>query len=278
MIDVVYCVDDAYVDGAIGSARSVVATTGWNAVAFHVIDGGLDDRSRMRIETELAPLGPTAVYPFDLPDIGARRKHYDMPAAVGRLYMGDLLPAAVDRAVYLDGDTVALEDITALFEVDLAGNAVAGVVNPVSPTRSVRVGDTVTRSDVGAAEPGFFNSGVLVVDLARWRAEDVAARADDLCRRFGPSFHGVDQEILNVLFAGRWTSLDAKWNTFVSGIDPALRPPGGAAGVLADPRGILHFVGPAKPWQPAFDEPSLLHLYRTATAAPAAEGERPPSE
>ena len=98
-------------------------------------------------------------------------------------------------------------------------------------------------------EAPYFNAGVMVVNLALWRRDDIAGRALDYLHRFRRRVYFWDQEGLNAVLAGKWRELDAGWNRnprragAPRGRD---RPPGDARD---DSAWILHFCGNVKPWR-----------------------------
>ena len=75
----------------------------------------------------------------------------------------------------------------------------------VTPAEFARLGRPPAR---------YANSGVLLMDVARWRAEDVASRcvaaASDPALQAG--YVRNDQSALNIALAGRWTELSPVWN------------------------------------------------------------------
>ena len=98
----------------------------------------------------------------------------------------------------------------------------------------------------------YFNNGVMVIDVNRWRRDDVLSQATALMRDY--RFAYGEQDAMNVMFAGGWKALHPRWNlqsghfgnpvaawvtNAVESIDDAIARPG-----------IIHYNGLAKPWQP----------------------------
>lgn len=153
-----------------------------------------------------------------------------------RCLAGTLLPDELSRSIYLDADTMVLGDLGQLWDVDLAGHPVGAVVDFL-PTAADAIVDH-GRFGMSADTP-YLNSGVLLVDLDRWRRLDIGGRAIAACLAF-PGHrlaHGRwpqhDQFGLNIVLRGDWFVLEPKWNQF------AERP--------ADDAVIVHFVGNGKP-------------------------------
>ena len=260
-LHIAFSVDDAYLPGMVVSANSVRASLRdpGTRITFHVIDGGLSPAGRDHAREDLGDLGHVELY--DVPDLVSspyRRKYITTPAQ-GRLHLGSVIPTEVSRMVYLDADTLVLEDLTQLSRTDLAAGGLGAVSYEWSPHRSVVLAETATERQHGAAPPGYFNSGVLVIDMDVWRAAETTRRAVHLFRRYRSALHSADQDILNVLYAGRWTSLPARWNRLISA------PDSGHFGAdrldfLTRREGIVHYVGAIKPWMSAFPGLAIVAL------------------
>ena len=95
----------------------------------------------------LLPLMPEAHYTID---------------TYTRLWLGEFFPQTVDRVLYLDADIVVVGSIAPLWNVDLGGALMGAVDIPGSDRGVTRLGMR--------AEDGYFNAGVLVIDLKQWRA------------------------------------------------------------------------------------------------------------
>ena len=50
-------------------------------------------------------------------------------SAFSRLFLEDILPPDINKVLYLDADTIVLNDLSKLFEIDLGNNYIGGVVD-----------------------------------------------------------------------------------------------------------------------------------------------------
>lgn len=169
-----------------------------------------------------------------------------------RLLIPDVLPTSIRRAIYLDCDTIVMDDLGKLWDASLRGGAAGAVQDCGFGTISRGVPHYRSLGIPGSAK--YFNSGVLLMDLARWRAQRIGERAIAYIRRRGDAIGLPDQEALNVVLARNWVELDPRWNGMVNArLFPIWkRTPYDKRtymDLLGRPR-IVHFVGGPKPWQP----------------------------
>lgn len=122
-----------------------------------------------------------------------------------RLLLPDLI-ADGGRMVYVDSDMIVRESLRPLFEQSMDGMAVGAVPDAGTPEnigrRNVRLGR--------APEARYLNSGTLLIDLDRWRAEGIGDKC--LAHLDQTSAGYPDQDALNVALGERWIEIDRKWN------------------------------------------------------------------
>lgn len=164
-----------------------------------------------------------------------------------RIYLPDLLPD-LDRVLYLDCDMLVVDDLAPLWRTPLEGWYVAAVSNVLE--RDAR--DWPQR--LGMARPeDYFNSGLLLLNLAALRRDGMAARLAAFGRAPGRRLKWPDQDALNALLGERRLPLHPRWNCQNSLFYyPDARRTFGAEAVaeaVRDPA-ILHFEGGGivKPW------------------------------
>jgi lipopolysaccharide biosynthesis glycosyltransferase len=165
-------------------------------------------------------------------------------AAYYRLYVPELLPTYIKIALYLDSDILINGCILDLLTTDISGHSLAAV-----PDALVDRNEEI-RLKIGLAEKArYLNSGVLLMNLERWRSEKISVRALEFCISNPDLITYWDQCALNHIVQGNYCILDKKWNfqhahmarkstyTFFSN---ALKE--------ASSSSVIHFTTPEKPW------------------------------
>jgi lipopolysaccharide biosynthesis glycosyltransferase len=163
----------------------------------------------------------------------------------------------LDRAVYLDADMVALRDVRELLTLPLGGYAVAAVQDPVFPTFGsphVLQGHPLKQA---APDTPYLNSGLMVMDLVRWRELSIGRESIDIAARRVHSTLFAEQDAVNAVLKGDWLQLDRRWNSLpfreLSG-SPEFRAAVRSRGDLRElltvdvEAYVMHFAGPNKPW------------------------------
>ncbi|WP_434741512.1 glycosyltransferase family 8 protein [Micromonospora sp. SH-82] len=270
-VHVVFAIDERYARPAVVTGRSVRRNLRDEdtRLVFHVIDSGLADEGRAVVTEGLAAEGEVELHRVADPLVMEVPRKWWTDAALGRLHIGAVIPTGIPRVVYLDADTLVLDDLTDLLAEDLAGNAVGAGLNEVGPARSLTFADgRAHQHQTGALPPGHFNSGVLLIDMDRWRAERATERCMELHRTYGRDLPNIDQDILNHIFAGRWTPLPEKWNKLIEHSVHGIFG-NGRMDYLTRPEGIVHYIGKVKPWHDAFPDNPLRHRYEEYALAPA---------
>jgi lipopolysaccharide biosynthesis glycosyltransferase len=183
-------------------------------------------------------------------------------ATLLRLRLPSLLKD-VDRVVYLDCDLVVLKDITTLYDTDLLGFPLAACLDfwltGAPPFAPPIVGwgvgewhkflsEVVRLSDRKA----YFNAGVLVMDLNRFRNTGLIHAAEQFLEQTNYKTVYVDQDALNHVINGAFVRLDSRWNVLGSRSETDLNNTD--CGITVSPAPsrsdpwILHYAGPYKPW------------------------------
>jgi lipopolysaccharide biosynthesis glycosyltransferase len=139
---------------------------------------------------------------------GAILSHYP-PATLYRLRMEELLPPQIDRVLYLDADVAVTGVLEPLWDEDLAGAALGAVRDPLVPWAGAPRGLDWRALGMAPSTP-YFNAGVVLASLDRWRETELSRRALDVLGEHHLPY--ADQCALNVVLGGAWTPLDPRWN------------------------------------------------------------------
>lgn len=243
-INLLLALDNRCVQGcAVTLASSLSRLEGDSVARVFLVTHGLSGRARSALHDTVRKSGEGHTLEFINFDprsvaVGLARSRLITPMAYVTCVMDRILPRDVCRCLYMDCDIVATRDLSELWKTELAGYSLAAVDDGNRPVLLEH------QARLGLREPRYFNSGVLLVDLERWRERRVGERALATATRIGPRLILHDQDALNVALQGDWLALEPAWNTWT--ILPGLTP---------DDRVLFHFMGAPKPWHADYDRP-----------------------
>ncbi|SFH88648.1 Lipopolysaccharide biosynthesis protein, LPS:glycosyltransferase [Selenomonas ruminantium] len=128
-----------------------------------------------------------------------------------RLVMGEALPN-VNRVIYLDADTIVNLDIAELWGEKTGQNGLAAV-----PDKVIQEGHFSRMVEKGLyPEERYFNSGVLLIDMEKFRQEDQLMERGAEFLKKNELVDYPDQDILNYFMGKDCRLLPDKYNTLVS--------------------------------------------------------------
>ena len=141
-----------------------------------------------------------------------------------------------DRLVYLDLDTLVLEDFPELFTWDLARATAAACIDYLPEVK-----DGVSNWESLGLQPNhpYFNAGMILIDTQKWLKKDISNKVIQIVQQNGANLLAKgkwpqnDQYGLNIALINDWVALP---NTYNYG-----------SGLEYKPCKILHFIGAGKP-------------------------------
>lgn len=248
---------------------------------IYILCDGLSEQHRAQILAMAAPFPRHAVHFLDVQHLlvdlcgqYAFKTTQRWPlVAWSRIFLPDLLPGET-RVIYGDIDTLACRDLMELYRVDLGGKALGAVLEHYSHEGSHFNG----RLGIPQTSPGYFNSGVLVMDLARFREKNLTERIVRYAAAYEDALTCPDQDALNGALHDEVTPLHPKWN-WHDGLSRGIlrnnprqklwrgsRPRQAVEAALYP--GILHYMGPHKPWRYNYrmEGPRYLRALRASGA------------
>jgi lipopolysaccharide biosynthesis glycosyltransferase len=124
------------------------------------------------------------------------------------------------------------------------------------------------------ANSPYFNSGVLVLNLALWRSEGITDRCVEYLKRFDETRVFNDQEAMNAVIFDKWSMLERRWNrqdpsfetVFPGFLKWRFRRLFGKEDQMKS--GIIHYCGVRKPWEPGYLGQGRTHFYEVLDQTP----------
>jgi lipopolysaccharide biosynthesis glycosyltransferase len=262
--------DDSYAMPMAVALSSALRTlgAGWEPHLF-VLSDGVSDDNKARIRRTLEATRPGVRLEFRNPDISRLDDvpitTWHSPAVFMKLFFPFELPQDAERAILLDGDTVVVKDLGELWTKPFEDRLVLATENFSGATMATGFPSLYGKLGLSPAA-GYFNSGVFVANLPRWRSERVAQRSIELLATHQANF--LDQDALNGVVAGDWSVLHPRWNVQLAYLHTF-----GADSYSPDERqrlredmsgrpAVLHFVGPRKPWHWRYKGSSNEEFFR----------------
>lgn len=253
-IHVLVASDDAYFKGLAATIASLVRRCSRPGdLVVHVLDGGITAEHRASIRDIAASRqSSVAFHPFDqalFDDLAPW--HGTGKMAYARLLAPEILPD-VRHVIYCDVDVLWHADAARLWALRSDAYALHYVRDAARPHWNDTSEDRWLREHrLSLDRENYFCSGLLVMNLAKFRAESLHKRTLDLLGETGGKATYADQTVLNVVFSRRSDTgeLPAEWQV-ASGDREALAK-------AADGGYVLHFAGDC-PWRPLRETNHLL--------------------
>ncbi|MEY2357583.1 glycosyltransferase family 8 protein [Lysinibacillus capsici] len=120
-----------------------------------------------------------------------------------RILLTELLPSDIEKLIYLDSDLVLEDSISQLFSLEINDYYVAAVPD---------FNDELAKNQNISSGVDYFNSGVMLVNLKKWREGDMLNKCLNYAFENKEKLRFPDQDILNGVLNGNWLKLDLSWN------------------------------------------------------------------
>lgn len=255
---VLYATDENYVRHAAASMMSLLENNkAADELTVHILSMGISQKSHDSLCALAAPYG-RKVEVYELGDIS---QWFDFSFNAGgfaqstlaRLFMARVLPEAVERVIYIDCDTLVLDDLREMFQTDMGTNYLGMVAEPTANKGRRK------QLDMPDSQP-YFNAGILLVNLKLWREENAEYQVLSFYRDKGGNLTAPDQDAINGAFVGRILELPPRYNygsvqiyyswkaqKKISAPTPFMSEADYKRGTQKP--AIIHFLGEERPWR-----------------------------
>ena len=160
---------------------------------FYILDGGIEEENKAKIN-ELKSIKDCEISFINIDETlfedykNIKTHAYITLPAYYRLKIVSLLPE-VDRIIYFDCDIVVNKSLKPLFNINLGSNPFGGVRD---------INKRMLKKN-----PGYINSGMLVMDLKNMREQNVEEELFTWTKEHFDTIKTGDQEIINEALKGR---------------------------------------------------------------------------
>ncbi|KAH6769838.1 galacturonosyltransferase-like 4 [Perilla frutescens var. hirtella] len=256
-IHIVMPLDTNYIRGTMAAVLSILQhSTCPENVSFHFLSVHHLDSEIFPLIKSTFPFLRFKMYGFDPNRVRGKisksiRQALDQPLNYARIYMADILPADVKRVIYLDSDIIVVDDVAKLWGVVLKGRVLAAPeychANFTSYFTEAFWSDGELAAVFEGRRPCYFNTGVMVVDVERWRRGGYTRRVEEwmAVQKQKRIYQLGSLPPILLVFAGNIKGVDHRWNQHGLGGDNL---EGRCRGLHPGPISLLHWSGKGKPW------------------------------
>ena len=238
-IPIFYACDDAFIKYTIVSLTSMIENASKNFnYDVHILSTTATEKMKEKV---LKLKNKNFKITFDdvssyLEEINEKLpiRDYYSKTTYYRLFIADMFPS-IDKAIYIDSDTIVTGDISELYLTDLDDNIV-GAAHEQAMVQIDEYG-TYVEKNLGIDRNKFFNAGLLLIDCNAFREECILEKFIDLLQIYN-FVVTQDEDYLNVLCRDRVLFLDQRWNTEMIGEIP----------YPVEEFKVVHYIMVSKPW------------------------------
>jgi lipopolysaccharide biosynthesis glycosyltransferase len=265
MIEIITACDDNYIQHLAVMLCSLLENTVQKQISISVIDGGINPENQAKLSNFIQDN-----YKIDIkyltinPQIyGSFQTSYHFTHTIYyRISIPSLLPSNISKALYLDCDLIVKDDIEKLWLYELDEYYLAAV-------ESININIDHLHGIIPNGI-SYFNSGVLLINLSKWRENDITKKVIQFIQSHQEQIIWWDQDSLNAILYNQWFSLPFKWNqqTHFFEIDiQSFNRKNELVEAVNNPS-IIHYTGFHKPWEYIDNHPFKNEYYKYLSLTP----------
>lgn len=180
-------------------------------IHFYIADDGIKEETKEKLADMISKYNADISYiplpdPSELLDFPFKDR-YQIGHSYPRMCIARLLPKDMDRVLILDSDTIVLDDLSELWNIDMGDNILAGVVDCMN---------LKAYSRQFALKEGmiYCNAGMFLVDLKKWREQKIEEEIIKTIKEHNGNVFFFEQTLMNYSCRDRILKLPAKYNSY----------------------------------------------------------------
>lgn len=210
-MNVMYLCDDAYVYIAAVSIISLLENNkDADMINIYIVGDKISETNKEKLRKTVKVYRRNLIL-LEKPNIkdliGCKiEMHWWIENVFSRVFLAEVFKdhPDVEKLLYIDCDTLVVGELTDLWEMDLEGNVAAGVLEAMGNLHKRAIGLQKTDS--------YFNAGVFLIDVCKWKKERYDDKARDFIRARGGKLEYADESVLNGIAARDMKIISPKYN------------------------------------------------------------------
>ncbi len=239
-VNIVFVIDKNYPVYNLLTINSILRNSEYN-FQFYIIESDIPEfvKLMMKLYIYTKPHGNITFLHQPIYDKWETKHEQLRPIVMTKIMIPKLIPEKIKKILYLDSDLLVTDDVKQLYDIELDGKPIGMVPDCRYPQGYLPE----------VFKPVYYNSGIMLLDLDMWRQENLSEVLNNYWQEnydlFVETEKGIkqfeycDQDLINIVFAGKIKSLPQKWNVFPDAVEDESF------------KGIIHYAGivEPKPWE-----------------------------
>lgn len=208
-MNILYTLNDKFVP-QVGTCICSICENNKEAseIKFYIIGRGISKSNQDKLKAFVKKYNRT----ITIYEIGDIDSYFDFEfdsngwnnIILARLLLDRFLPKNIDRILYLDGDTIVRGSLSELWNTDLDGKMLGMVCEPTLNKERIKI--------LELEKYLYCNSGVILIDLKRWRDEEIGKKILLFSKENMEKLFAPDQDAINCVLKDDIYYLSPKYN------------------------------------------------------------------
>lgn len=201
---VAYSSDDNYYRHLLVSMISLMSNNQeFDSIKIYILDNGIREENKRNLVSWANQFRSKIIfYPFEHIANKLKTDNKFPLSAYGRLFLDEVVEE--DKVLYLDCDSAINGSFYNLWSMGMEDNICFGVQDNVSAYYKTSIG--MKKTDI------YVNSGVLLIDLRKWREYRMQEHAIEMIKRYKGAVPHHDQGVINAICYGKIKRVHPKYN------------------------------------------------------------------
>ena len=232
-INIGYGIDDNFARCTATSIFSFYKNNPNKNFIFHILENNLSNtyKEKFHLLAKKYSLN-IIIYTINIDILKNLPSNITFTTAMYFRYMFPYILKNNEKIIYIDGDTLCLNNAEELFNIDLENNIIAAVPD-------LKWANKTRNEALSLKNHIYFNSGMLLINAKKWNEFNTFEKLIECLSTIGKNFLFPDQDALNLVLTNKVKYIDLKFNWIKvenlsnDNIDNII---------------ILHYAASPKPW------------------------------
>lgn len=214
MLNVLFASDENYASFLSIAVTSLLESNQneFDKINIFILDDGLTEKNKNKIgkiisefDCEVSFIKTKSLDELDIKIMTLERNlNISSLTTYSRLFISNLLPEEIDKILYLDCDALIVGSLKRLWREDISNYYCAGVLDCINTT--------IKQEFRFSKEDNYINAGVLLINLKKWREDNVELKFIEFMVENQHRYYQHDQGVINNVFKDKIKIVHPKYN------------------------------------------------------------------